>query len=134
VDKIRLVSTSHKAFHGNLLSIWEQVKKIPDGKSIEIIVRPFKQRRSNPQNGRLWAIHTQAAMFISANTGSKWTSDDMHEWFKDMYCGVEEASLPNGQKMFRVKSSTELNTEEMSIAQEKYVAYLQTDLGIPLDI
>lgn len=139
MDEIKLVAATPKQFHAHITQVWRMVKDWKQDKALEITVKPWKRKRSNPQNSRLWAIHSQAAMAInmrlieSGNCTVKWTADDLHDRFKEMYCGTESSEI-NGKKLFKVKSSTEMNTEEMSNAQEQYVAYLQGELGIALEI
>jgi hypothetical protein len=139
VKELKLVFTNAKQCHGYLKDIWAMVKGAEWAGGWEIIVRPFKVKRSNAANARLWVIHTKAAMAINLltlksgqNKGHKWTRDDMHEHFKEQYCGTDYSEV-NGRKIFRMKSSTELSREEMALAQEKYMAYLVSDLGLELD-
>jgi hypothetical protein len=140
VKELKLVFTNAKQCHEYLKQIMAMARGSEWSGSWEIIVRPFKSRRSNPQNARLWVIHSKAAMAINMltlksgqNKGYKWTREDLHERFKELYCGSVSTEV-NGHKLFRLKSSTELSREEMAEAQERYVAYLVSDLGLELDL
>ena len=129
----KLVVTNPKQLYGALSSLWKQYKSY-DGKwPLEVVIQPFKRRRNNPQNARLWVLHSKAAMAISLLSGARWTREDMHELFKEMYCGSEHVEI-NGRKVFRIKSSTDMKVDEMAEAQEKYVAYLVSDLGLEIEL
>lgn len=136
----KLVVTNPKQLYKALSSLWSQYKAY-DGKwPLEVIIQPFKRRRNNPQNARLWVLHSKAAMAINMltlksgqNKGQKWTREDMHDLFKEMYCGSEYVEI-NGRKLFRIKSSTDMQIDEMAEAQEKYLAYLISDLGLEIEL
>lgn len=133
MQQIKLIAVNEEQFRERIREAFTTVKAQGIDKPVQIVIEPQKRKRSNPQNNRLWKIHAQAASFISRNTGKKWNSEDMHEMFKQLFCDPDFVEI-NGKNVYRGKSSTELSTAEMSEAQEKYIAYLQVDLGIPIEI
>lgn len=134
MSESKIVAVSQPQLHSALLSLWKQYKALGDSVyPLEVVLRPFKRRRSNPQNDRLWLLHTKAAMQINVLKGSRWTREDMHEHFKELYCGNEYIEI-NGKEIPRTRSSTELSVDEMALAQEKYLAYLVSDLGLEIEL
>ena len=54
----------------NLLAF---LQKIDLATTMEVIVRPFVDKRSSSANARLWALHTKAAEYVGCSP------EDMHE-------------------------------------------------------
>lgn len=136
---IKRIFSNAQQCHQILLDVMRAAKAGEFSGAHEIIVRPFKSRRSNPQNARLWVIHTKAAMAVNMltlksgqNNGEKWTPNDFHQMFKELYLGADSA-IVNGRKIFKTKSTTTMSREDMAKAQEKYEAYLISDLGLEID-
>ena len=51
-----------------------------NGKRIEMIIRPFRAKRTIPQNAYYWGVVLKT---ISKETG--YTSEELHEFFKRIY-------------------------------------------------
>lgn len=109
----------------NLLSF---LQKLDIAQAIEIIVRPFIEKRSLEQNARLWKLHELAGEYVGCS------ADDMHE---DMLCkfyGYTEVRMPSGDiKRKPLKRSSVRNKKEFSEFMERVEAFYISDLGVCLD-
>lgn len=92
---------------------------------LEIVVRPYKSKRSNEQNKRLWKIYQTLSEQVWVN-GRRFHQDVWHEWCKREFIGCEE--LPNGEMVGL--STTKLNTAEMVAYQDKIQAWAASEHGI----
>lgn len=104
------------------------LRKIDFAAPMEVIVRPYVERRSLEQNARLWALHTKAAEFVGCS------AEDMHE---DMLCkvyGYTEVRMPSGdQKRIPLKRSSARNRKEFAAFMEQVEAFYISELGVWLD-
>lgn len=92
---------------------------------LEIVVRPYKSKRSTEQNRRLWKIYQTLAEQVWVN-GRKYSQDVWHEYCKRTFIGVE--ALPNGETVGI--STTTLNTAEMTDYQNKIQAWAAQEHGL----
>lgn len=83
-----------------------------EGKTVEITVDKQKKSRSNPQNRYYWSIVAIARELIN-QAGNCWTGGEIHEYFKAEFLR-EESHIGEGILVNRVRSTTELSTEEMN--------------------
>lgn len=104
------------------------LKKLDLGTTMEVIVRPFHEKRSNEQNARLWALHSKAAEYVGCS------AEDMHE---DMLCkvyGYTEVRMPSGDlKRIPLKRSSQRNRKEFAQFMEQVEAFYISELGVWLD-
>jgi hypothetical protein len=109
----------------NLMSFLE---KLDFASPMEVIVRPFVEKRTLEQNARLWMLHTKAAEYVGC------TAEDMHE---DMLCkvyGYTEVRMPSGDlKRKPLKRSSARNRKEFAAFMEQVEAFYISELGVWLD-
>lgn len=106
--------------------------KVISGLSIDelwaVEIEPYKQKRTNAQNARLWALHTLAAAHVGCS------SAEMHE---DMLCehfGYTEVTMPSGIiKRTPLKRSSTRDKAEfrafLDFVENFYIAKLGVFLG-----
>lgn len=109
------------AFIGKLTGEWE------------IIIRPFVQKRSNPANDRLWALHALAAEV----TG--YSKDEMHEHALCRHFGYTEREVKDlftGEiltKRIPLKRSSARNRKEFAAFMEETESWYISEFGVWLD-
>ena len=69
-----------------------------NGKRIEMIIRPFRAKRTIPQNAYYWGVVLKT---ISKETG--YTSEELHEFFKRIFLKKE---IVIGGKVYEISIST----------------------------
>lgn len=105
-DGIRL----HKS---NFNSIGQQIQPmLESGNCYRLIIKPWRDKRSIPQNSLLWMWNSDVASAVNTHSSSKLTEEDLHEFLKDMFCPVKPVTVLGITKM--VKSTKLLDTEEMT--------------------
>lgn len=95
---------------------------------LEIVIRPYKSKRSCEQNRRLWKIYQTLAEQVWVG-GRRYHQDLWHEYCKRMFIGAIE--LPNGALVGI--STTKLNTVEMVEYQNKIQAWAAQEHGMIWD-
>lgn len=100
---------------------------LPKDKELEVVVKVWRQNRSNNQNRYLFGV---VYKIISEHLG--YTDLELHEIFKAMFLS-EEVEF-QGETLTIVKSSTKLNTAEMEefISRIRNWAAFEHKLTIPL--
>jgi hypothetical protein len=97
-----------------------------NGKRIEMIIKPFRAKRTIPQNAYYWGVVLKT---ISKETG--YTSEELHEFFKRIFLKKE---IVIGGKTYETSISTrKLKTDQFSeyIEKIKGFVFLKLDLVIP---
>lgn len=89
---------------------------------LEIVLRPYKSKRSTEQNKRLWALYRDISENVWVN-GRRFDSETWHEHFKRELIGIEEIVLPSGEIERRGISTTTLNTAQMAEYQTRIEAW-----------
>ena len=95
-----------------------------DNWMLSVSAIPHKSKRSNEANRRMWAIYKE----LSDHIGEP--SERVHELMKYKFLRREE--VINGELVVLVKSTTELNTKEMSEYQRNVEIFAQ-DMGLIID-
>ena len=103
-------------------------KHLGGDRPLEVIVRPYIEKRSLEQNARLWLLHTAAAKVVGCSP------EDMHE---DMLCamfGYTEVRMPSGDlKRVPLKRSSARNRKEFAEFMEYVESFYIRELGVWLD-
>jgi hypothetical protein len=95
---------------------------------VEVIVRPYIEKRSLEQNARLWMLHSRAAEFVGC------TAEDMHEEMLCKVYGYSEVRLPSGyMKRIPLKRSSARNRKEFHTFMEQVEAFYISELGVYLE-
>jgi hypothetical protein len=108
----------------NLLSY---LGKVSIEHPVEVIVRPYIEKRSLEQNALLWAWHSEAAK----HTGH--SSEEMHEFALMRHFGTQELKVGEMVRLVPAKRSSARNKREFSEFLEATVSWYIADFGIYLD-
>jgi hypothetical protein len=96
-----------------------------DKHPLELVVKPYRKRRTNQQNSRYWAI----LHVISERTG--YTGQELHLLCKDMFLGRERYDVCG--KVFEVPRETKhLNTVEFSEYCDRVEDWAASEHGLVL--
>lgn len=93
-------------------------------KKWRITIEPYRKRRTTDQNNYMWAMYEE----IAKHTGH--TPDEIHEHCKVMFL-IPRQIIVNGRTT-EYRSTTKLNTAEMSEYLERIRAWAATDLNMTL--
>jgi len=85
----------------------------PESQGIEVVVRPYRKRRSLAQNRLLWWWLNQIAEHINASQGTAFSDEEIHEWMKRKFLGADVVEL-HGDKVEVRKSTRKLNTQQFT--------------------
>ena len=100
-----------------------------NGKPVTVIVSRVKHRRTLAQNARYWSL-----IVPCFSEWSGYETDEAHELLKGMFL-KQEVSLPSGELVERVRSTTELSTAEHTEYCRKVETFLaQHGFGFPEDM
>lgn len=125
----------------NVLAVIERVRgfiqQLPKDKKWEIVIKPYRFKRTLAQNSYLWGVvyktieEEDAGWFLNEETekamrgtGIKPT-DLIHEYFKQTYLSVGKF----GDTLI-TRSTTDLSTAEFTEYVEKIMRVASTELGI----
>lgn len=98
------------------------------GRPWEVIVRPFVEKRTLPQNARMWLLHTAAGNAVGCS------SEDMHEDTLCNFYGYNEVRMPSGYvKRIPLKRTSGMNKGEFAMHMQKLEAFYISELGVWLD-
>jgi hypothetical protein len=91
----------------------------------QLVVTPFKRNRSLQQNNLYWGW----IGMIAQETGNG--NEDIHEWLKRRFLAPSFVTVGNETQEIR-RSTTKLNTKEMSEYMAQVEAWAASELGIVL--
>lgn len=97
------------------------------GRPLAVTVTQYKEKRSQEQNKRYWAILGEIAERVNMN-GKVFSAESWHEYFRRYFIGCDE--LPDGGVIGI--STTTLSVEEFSEYMEKITAFAASNLGLEL--
>jgi hypothetical protein len=103
--------TLNKAVSGNEEFLISRIKQLDPTKRWQVKAVEYKSKRSIEQNDRLWKLYTDLGKYIG--------EDDPEEVHKLMgYKFLRYPKTVNGEQFWFIKSTTKLNTTEMTEYQE----------------
>lgn len=94
---------------------------------MEIIIRPWVEKRSSTANARLWALHQAAAN----HTGH--SAEEMHEFALMRHFGTKEIKVGGLTRQVPLKRSSQRNKKEFGEFMESTEAWYIQDFGVWLD-
>ncbi len=106
-------------------SLTEVIEMLSDG-NYEIVLKTEKHIRSLEQNSWYWSI----IGFLVKNTEYWYTKDEWHEVFGNEFLRLEW-TWPTWTVYTKIKSTTDLETDEFSEYIEKILIFCETFLKIP---
>ena len=111
MDKIHFGIVKSGKFVPDNPELFKKAFWLFEGKSVEVIVRKKRKRRSNNQNAYYWGV---VLPLIADRTG--YTIDESHDAMRILFLAKR------GSKVATVKSTRSLNTAEM----EDYLSKIKT--------
>lgn len=104
-------------------------------KELEICIRQRKTKRSNDQNSLYWKWMEQTAYYLSECEGRPFSSEQIHQYFKEMFLPKEEVIIPgNGREhtMYLFPSTTSLTVKEFKDYLDAIKHYVYHTYGLQL--
>ena len=110
-----------------------------DGKPLQVVIARHSPKRKDAHNAFMWAAVLQPIAEQACVAGRYFSAEVWHEQMKRDFLpelcakGVEKWRwLPDGSRELAM-STTDLNSEEMSLYLEKVQAHAATELGVEFD-
>ena len=100
-------------------------------KPLVVTVDVYKARRTGDQNRLLHVLLNEIAEQAVID-GKQYDVEVWKDWIKRRFIGIEEVTLPDGTRLDRSMSTTDLNVGEFSELIERVRAWAINDLGINL--
>ena len=104
----------------------DYINRLPETKQYVVEVKLKRNRRSVDQNSLYWCWLS----CIMDETGEH--KDDLHEYFKQHFLGVDERFVFNKYQVVVTKSTTKLDTKQMTDYLERIQQFASAELGIIL--
>ncbi len=105
---------------------------IDSDKPLEVIVRPYKKKRSLAQNNLLWMWLGLIANYLGDEHGIGTTSEDLKEEFQERFIGLKTYLKSDGTVGQRLRGTSELNTAEFTEFLNRIDVYCGSELGLRL--
>ncbi|WP_078001224.1 hypothetical protein [Izhakiella australiensis] len=102
-----------KLHKSNFASTGQQIQRMLEaGDCYRLIIRPWRDRRTLSQNSLMWMWNADVAAAASQYSDEQHTDEELHEFFKDMFCPAKRVTVFGVTKT--VRSTKLLDTEEMT--------------------
>ena len=95
-----------KSVKGNAEFLQNRINQLDPTKKWQVTARPYKSKRSLDQNSRLWEWYTALGNYIG------YEREEVHELMGWQF--LRSQKVINGINVEVIKSTTKLNTEEMT--------------------
>ena len=112
--------------HIDRQKVIDYLNGLPDNKQYIVEIKRKREQRSIDQN-RLYFLWLSCIM---AETGEH--KDALHEYFKQYFLGVDEYLVFNKHQIIMPKSTTKLDTKQMTDYLERIQQFASAELGIAL--
>jgi hypothetical protein len=112
--------TLNKAVAGNYSFLIKRLDALDPTVRWQVSVKPFKSTRSTEQNSRLWKLYTELGQYIGHSP------DEVHQLMG--YKFLRELKTVNNEPLEVIKSTTKLNTKDMTDYQDAIVRWA-ADIG-----
>lgn len=106
-------------------AVMAYLDRLPEGKTYNVTIVRHRERRTMDQNRLLWLW----VNCISDETGQD--KDDLHEYFKQKFLGVDTKTLW-GVQVCKPVSTASLDTLQFTQYLERIRAFAAAELGIEL--
>jgi hypothetical protein len=103
------------------------VSQLPIEKPLKLTVEPFRARRSNTANARLWALHQRAADFTGMS------AEEMHEIALCRFYGYEEKKIGGIVRQIPIERSSTKNTADFAKFMEATEVWYIQEFGVFLE-
>jgi hypothetical protein len=127
-DNFKLVFAIPRALENRL-------REIGAGKRVIVSIKEWKKPRSNPLNAYLWAaVYPSIIRYIKDTTGQDFTAEELHDRYKKKYLGYEACDIPGMEDLIRLRSSTELDSQEFWNDFIEYICREWAELGLYIEL
>jgi len=109
------------------------IEGLPVDDAHEVVIRPFKSKRSLDQNRLLWKWTDIIRVHIADSTGKFYSSDEIHEWFKSRFLPFRVVEI-GGDAHTCSATTTKLNTKEMAEYLDAINHFCGSELGLFLPV
>ena len=99
----------------------------------EVIIRPYKSKRSLDQNNLYWSWVDKIRIHVADSTGNFFLGDEIHEWLKAKFLPVRVVEI-EGVAVKCAATTTKLNTKEMSEYMEMIERFCGSEMGLFLPL
>ena len=106
VQKMSFDHTLNKAVANNYEFMLKRFAQLDPNTRWQVTIRPYKSKRSTDQNSRLWDLYTAIGKYIGEE------SESVHQLMGWKFLRYQTAV--NGETVEAIKSTTKLNTAEMT--------------------
>lgn len=89
------------------------IRSLPHDEPHSVVIAPHKSTRSLAQNNTLWLWLDTIRIHIADTTGSVFSAEELHEWFKTKFLPARIVEV-NGEAVPVRRTTTKLNTKEMA--------------------
>tara|TARA_R110000787_G_scaffold249757_2_gene355333 strand:- start:348 stop:761 length:414 start_codon:yes stop_codon:yes gene_type:complete len=100
----------------------------------EVVIRPYKSRRSLEQNKLLHAIFRDVSDQYAESRGQRFSPDSWKIYFKRLFLGSDPILLPDGSVGVNAVSTTALSSVQMTALIESVLHHCSEELEIFVDI
>ncbi len=101
------------------------VSQLPIAKPLQLTIEEYVEKRSLPQNARLWKLHTEAAKVVGCS------AEDMHNDCLCDFHGYTEVRLLSGDmKRIPLERSSQKNKKKFAKFMEFVETRYITELGV----
>jgi len=104
----------------------------PESQGIEVVVRPYRRRRSLAQNKCLHGWCKIIADFVEEHHGDRIMPEAWKEWFKSQVLGETEQVMPDGSVRAITKPSSKVTVEEFKELLDYMDRWAATELQLEL--
>lgn len=116
--------TLNKAVANNYEFMLKRFTQLDPNTRWQVTVRPYKSKRSTDQNSRLWDLYTAIGRYIGEE------AESVHQLMGWKFLRYQTAV--NGEVVEAIKSTTKLNTQEMTDYQNAIERWA-VDIGFYYD-
>lgn len=110
-----ITHTLNKAVAGNYEYLLNRLDRLDEETRWQVNVVEYKSKRSVEQNSRLWKLYNDLGQYIGHD------ADEVHQLMG--YKFLRYHIVVNGETIEAIKSTTKLNTQEMTDYQDAIVRW-----------
>ncbi len=109
------------------------IDALPMEDTHEVIIRPYKSKRSLEQNNTYWMWVDKIRVHIADSTGKFYSCEEIHEWLKEKFLPVRVVEI-EGLSVKCAATTTKLNTKEMADYLTQIEQFCASELGLFLPL
>jgi len=109
------------------------IEGLPLGDVHEIVIRPYKSKRSIDQNRLMWKWIDIIRVHVGDSTGNFFSGEEVHAWLKEKFLPVRIVEI-SGTAVRCAATTTKLNTKEMADYLTAIERFCASEMGLFLPI